>query len=199
MNATKKKILEASLRLFNAHGVAEVSLRNIAEAIPISIGNLQYHFRKREEIIEALYHQLVERIDAVFVPEGEDLLAAALQVPVLLFQAFSDYPFFFIDFVGITRNHPKIKKHYADLSKRRKQEFLAVINQLVEKGILRKEELVGEYHSLYQRIELISNFWFSAQLIQREQIPSTAAADYAQQIKMCMYPYLIGEAKSFLP
>ena len=34
-----------------------------------------------------------------------------------------------------------------------------------------------------------------AQLIQREQIPTTVAADYAQQIKMCMYPYLTGERK----
>ena len=48
---TKEKILNASLKLYNSKGVSNVSLRAIADEVGISVGNLQYHFKKREEIV----------------------------------------------------------------------------------------------------------------------------------------------------
>ena len=63
MITTKQKILSQSLHLFNSHGVSNVSLRMIADQSGISVGNLQYHFKKREDIIEALYFQLVENLN----------------------------------------------------------------------------------------------------------------------------------------
>ena len=65
MANTKDKILKTSVRLFNENGLTNVSLRSIADDMKISVGNLQYHFKKREEIINALYFQMVEDIDAV--------------------------------------------------------------------------------------------------------------------------------------
>ena len=64
MSETKLKIIKQALLLFNNNGTANVSLRAIAKETGISIGNLQYHFKKREDIIEALYFQLVDKIDA---------------------------------------------------------------------------------------------------------------------------------------
>ncbi|HED09125.1 MAG TPA: TetR/AcrR family transcriptional regulator, partial [Caldithrix abyssi] len=63
MKDTREKILHTALTLFNRQGLPRVTLRAIAKEMGISQGNLNYHYKKRDEIIEALYFQLVARID----------------------------------------------------------------------------------------------------------------------------------------
>ncbi|MEG0377454.1 MAG: TetR/AcrR family transcriptional regulator [Eubacterium sp.] len=50
----KQDILTAAKRLFNAHGYNQVSMRNIADSLGISVGNLTYHYKKKEELVEAV-------------------------------------------------------------------------------------------------------------------------------------------------
>ena len=66
MSETKLKIIKQALHLFNNNGTSNVSLRAIAKETGISIGNLQYHFKKREDIIEALYFQLVDKNNSIY-------------------------------------------------------------------------------------------------------------------------------------
>ena len=61
---TKERILEAARILFNQHGSDEISTRQIAAELGISHGNLCYHFARKEDIIEALYKQLAEAMNA---------------------------------------------------------------------------------------------------------------------------------------
>lgn len=56
---TKQKILQQALQLFNENGLSNVSLREISEAMDISVGNLQYHFKKREDIVEGLFDEFL--------------------------------------------------------------------------------------------------------------------------------------------
>jgi len=58
--AIKTKILETANQLFNQQGYNNVSMRDIANALQISVGNLTYHYKKKEELVEAaiaLQHQ----------------------------------------------------------------------------------------------------------------------------------------------
>ncbi len=52
---TRDKILEKALVLFNERGTAAVTTNHIASAMGISPGNLYYHFRNREEIIQNIF------------------------------------------------------------------------------------------------------------------------------------------------
>ena len=53
---TRDRILEKALVLFNEKGTAAVTTNHIASAMGISPGNLYYHFRNREEIIQDIFN-----------------------------------------------------------------------------------------------------------------------------------------------
>lgn len=50
----KSEILVKARELFNTNGYNEVSMRNIADALGISVGNLTYHFKRKEDLVEAV-------------------------------------------------------------------------------------------------------------------------------------------------
>lgn len=192
---TKQKILTTSLRLFNARGISSVSLRDIAYEVGISVGNLQYHFKKREDIIEALYFQLVDKINRILFIDYDNLLKSFFDTSVKIFSIIYEYHFFLLDFVTITRNNKKIKTHYAELSKQREKQFFQVVEVFIKTGLFRGELLKNEYLSLFKRIEVISNFWFSSIFIQSDVLTKDSIQEYSLLISQSIYPYLTKEAE----
>lgn len=57
MGCTRDTILETARSLFNAQGYGHVTLRGVAGALGISVGNLTYHFPKKEDLLRALMEQ----------------------------------------------------------------------------------------------------------------------------------------------
>lgn len=195
MVTTKQKILNKSLKLFNDQGVTKVSLRAIASEVGISVGNLQYHFKKREDIIEELYFQLVEKLDAIFLMSKEDLLPLFFTLSKSIIEILYEYNFFLLDFVAITRKNQKIKKHYSELFKRREAETLNMVSFLINNNLFREELIKNEYRNLFKRIEIISNFWFSSVLIQADNLNKDSIEEYSLLIRQSIYPYLTPEGK----
>lgn len=70
--STRFRILEACRALFNERGPAEVTTAEIAQAVGISEGNLHYHFRRKQEIVTALFADFREALD--HMPAGEDVI-----------------------------------------------------------------------------------------------------------------------------
>jgi len=52
---TRERILQTSLALFNALGLAAVSTHRIAAELEMSPGNLHYHFKTKASIVERLF------------------------------------------------------------------------------------------------------------------------------------------------
>src|SRR5271169_3138544 len=59
--ATRERILEVSLELFNEQGYDKTSLREIAERLGVTKAALYYHFERKEDLLLELHlrlHQL---------------------------------------------------------------------------------------------------------------------------------------------
>ena len=62
---TRERILDVSLALFNSEGEANQTSVDIANALDMSPGNLYYHFKGKEPIIEALFDRFEEEMKII--------------------------------------------------------------------------------------------------------------------------------------
>ncbi len=187
---TRDRILEVALKLFNNYGLPKVTLRSISKEMGISQGNLNYHFKKREDIIEALYFQLVEKIDKRMLEPELIGLQLLFNVSTHIMQCSFEYRFFLLDFVQIVRENSTIKKHYAGLVAHREGQFEGVFQQLVEGGIMRPEKFNKEYHNLYKRFHILGDFWISSAEIVNDKVSRKNISEYSILIFQAIFPYL---------
>ncbi|PHR30310.1 MAG: hypothetical protein COA38_10765 [Fluviicola sp.] len=197
MKNTKDHILKTALDLFNADGLSKVTLRTIANKMGISQGNLSYHYKKREEIIEALYFQLVGKVDEnMSKGEGGTVgLQTMFGMSAVMMENLFEYRFFMLDFVQIMRESDKIRTHFLQLTKIREEQFSMLFSGLIEKGILRKEVLPNEYLFLYKRIQILGDFWISSAQITKPRLNKKMIKEYSEIINQTIFPYLTGAGK----
>lgn len=113
MNKTKKRILETTIRLFNRDGFANVSLPHISKIVDISLGNLTYHFRKKEELIESIYTLFQEEL--AFITKDYEVLSDLGEMDNQLrdFYEFQQrFKFFYLDLLEIERAYPAIAERH---------------------------------------------------------------------------------------
>ena len=192
MTCTKKRILTTSLSLFNQSGLSQVTLRTIAKEMGISQGNLNYHFKKRHEIIEGLYLELVDNIDQsmTYLDYTTIDLKVMFDMSKIIMTHFYEYRFFMIDFVQIIRSNPFIKNHYLELTKQRDRQFLLLFNALVAENILRKPLIRDEYLNFYKRTQIMGDFWLSSAISTHTKLNPSLIDKYYKLINESIYPYL---------
>lgn len=197
MKKTKEIILDTALEQFNSLGLSQVTLRTIAKKMEISQGNLNYHFKKRDDIIEALYFQLVENIDSSIskIEEHENILEIMFIISQTILSNFFDYRFFLLDFAQIMRENAKIRTHYAELTIQREQQFSMLFKVLIENEIMRKEILPDEYKNLYKRLQILGDFWMSDAVISNDVITKDTVAKYSAILTQAIFPYLTAKGQ----
>ena len=200
MNKTKRKILDTALILLNEQGMSQVSQRTISDHLKISPGNLTYHYKKKTEIIEALYFELVEKMNNAFssFKELSDNLNLLIKSSEGLFDILYQYRFFFIDIVQILRTYETIATHYRQLQEVRKEQFKGMIDQLLEQKIIREEELPNEYEQLYNRVQINFDFYLSYIGVNKLKIESKYLEEQKLSFIYTVYPYLTDLGKKNL-
>lgn len=191
---TKERILENALSQFNELGLSNVSIRSISQALAISPGNLTYHFKNIEAIVEALYLQLV----ATFDQRLAEIHTAAIDMAYLMAQTRAnmltlfEYRFLLLDFPHIARRIPAIQKHFHQLIQVRLFQFKQAFDLLVVQGILQPEPIPGSYKRLIYNLIILNNAWPSDSFLHFEaDYPSGKLIDfYTVQTAHMLLPYL---------
>ena len=103
----KKLILDTARRLYNERGLSNVTIRQIAQEMNISSGNLTYHFEKRGDLVKGIFQDLIS-IESKFLNLYRQTTLNNRQLNNLMkshAKAMFHYRFFWIDFVQVGREN----------------------------------------------------------------------------------------------
>lgn len=164
---TKDKIISKAIEMYNTLGVTNVSSRNLSSELGISHGNLEYHFKTKAVLINAIYSKMSESIAHVY----ED---SELEIdPLVHFQSLLTeleklqvtYLFFNLDLLEISRKFPKVKTKLDITLQLRKQQTSEIINRLIESKYFKEEPFDNCYLQLQHTIRILITFWKSQEEI----------------------------------
>ncbi|GAA3592882.1 TetR/AcrR family transcriptional regulator [Flavivirga amylovorans] len=191
MRNTKKNILSTSKLMFNKKGYSHVTIRMIALKLKISSGNLNYHFKKREDILEALYFEMVSEFDSRIkhLDKKEITLKTIKKDIHLSMQRMIDYRFFWTDLYNLLRQSKKIKTHFEEVYTNRIKGYHFLLDTLVNIGLIQNFEFVYERQFLIERMIGFSNTWIYNSLICNEKINAEYIDLQSDNLLYMLYPY----------
>lgn len=199
--STKRKILDSALQLFNNQGIPNVSMREIADAAAISPGNLTYHFKRKNEIVDTLYYEFFENLPTVGttqMPEPRELLERLLTPDLDAVEITIQYRFIVFDHNELMTGYPEIKGHFLEVMGARKIELTQFFQYLTSCHLLVPESIAGEYDLLARRQLIIDYFWMNDPGIDRRQVTIDDFICSYDVIKAGLWPYICAEVKSEL-
>ncbi|MDX2283429.1 MAG: TetR/AcrR family transcriptional regulator [Bacteroidia bacterium] len=173
---TKQRILDAAIRCFNRSGIAGTRLQHIAdEAEGMSVGNMAYHYRTKELIVQAIWEQLRQ--------EQEGLMAEFRVLPLFedlerqmrsQFQIQQRYRFFYQDTLDVLRSYPAIaalhRRHWAW----QEQQLRLMFRFNVSRGAFAPEQAEGQHD------RLAALYWAQAETwLYRQELLGLDAGSFA--------------------
>lgn len=167
---TKDRILQVSLDLFNLYGEPNVTTIDIANEMDISPGNLYYHYRNKDDIINELFARFEEEISSVLeVPFHEEITAVDGWMYVhMVFEAISHFRFLYRDLANILGRSDKLLTHFNRVLDKKLNAAKAVFTMLRELGIMALSD--DELSALAGNIVVTTTYWINYEHIRNKTI-----------------------------
>lgn len=132
----KQDILDAGRRLFSEKGFNNTSMRDIAAALNISVGNLTYHYKKKEDLIEAILLQDYQHY------KKPELLRSLSDLNGLLIRSMeqrASRPYYFRDYDQLAQICPTVYQMQRSVLNDLNDVLTRSFQGLVSSGSLKKE------------------------------------------------------------
>ncbi len=157
--STKKRIIQASIDLFNEHGEQNISTNHIAAHLEISPGNLYYHFKNKTDILRHIFDLYREHLQTRFIPldRNKDILEQLVAYVDSLFDLMWQFHFFYDNLDDILARDPELKKEYIALQDNLSEQVKAVLVGLKHSQIIDIDD--EDIPDLAHSIKLMSSFW----------------------------------------
>lgn len=192
MKKINQTILSKALEMFNKYGVSAVSIRQIATEIGISHSNLIYHYKTKQDIIEALHGELLQK--AILLNEetkkNENFIAELLHSTLKGFSILFDYRFLMIDLNQIMRENENLRQIFLKVETARRAMYKETIEKAIETGYMREALYKDEYIDFIQHIKIFSDSWISSATIYDNKEKDEIIKKYANLFTKLFYPYL---------
>jgi len=188
---TKDKIIYKAIEMYNNLGITNVSSRNISTELGISHGNLEYHFKTKSILLNAIYSKMSEGIAPVYEDPDthEDLLVHFQNLLSELEKLQQTYLFFNLDIMEISRKFPEVKNKLDDTLFLRKRQTSVIIKNLIESNNFKEEPFEGCYLRLQHTIRILITFWKSQEEI-LVSFPSLKKDEMSLHIWSLLIPHL---------
>jgi len=197
---TVERILETSLRLFNDQGEAHVTTGMIAGALDMSPGNLYYHFRNKDQIVERLFRRFAERVE-VDPPPLADAARAIEDLWLylhLMLEAIWEFRFLYRNLDDLLARNRRLREPFNRILERKRRMVVALCEGLVRAGAMRAG--AQEIRVLAMNVLLVASYWLNFQAVRgrREAASAEDLGEGAYQVLALVSPYLQGEARHHL-
>lgn len=191
---TPDRIRDAALALFNEYGEPNVTTNRIADELDISPGNLHYHFRTKQRLVEGLFSSFERRM--LDLLGGETIERADVEDAWLflhlVFETIVEFRFVYRDLNELCGAYPEIGRRMRAILKLSMQTADDLLRGLERNGQFQADAIAREL--LVRNIVLISSYWLSFdQALEPEQAPRADRA--ALQVMSLVSPFLQGEAR----
>lgn len=198
---TRERILESSLRLFNEFGEPNVTTTVIAEALAISPGNLYYHFRNKDDIVNSIFAQFegeINRMLAVPADRRPNMEDVWLYLH-LMFELVWRYRFFYRDLSDLLSRNRTLELQFKKILAHK----IKVAQQLCE-GMRSDDALEAsdlEINALASNMVVVATYWLSYEYVQNprkyteQQAITDALARGCHQTLSLIGPYLRGDTR----
>src|SRR5580698_1253546 len=198
---TRERILELSLKLFNDIGEPNVTTTTIAEEMEISPGNLYYHFRNKDDIINSIFAQFEQQIQKrLRFPDDHRPTIDEMWSYLQYMADFTwTYRFLYRDLNDLLARNRTLETHFKQIIGHKVRFARDLCEILVDDGemIATAEEIAV----ISTNIGVIATYWLSYQFVMnprqyndQEAIRKELHASSRHIISM-MAPYLRGRSR----
>ena len=196
---TRERILELSLRLFNDFGEPNISTTVIADEMKISPGNLYYHFRNKDDIVNSIFANFESEISHLLAaPDGrKPTIEDVWHYLHRMFELVWRYRFFYRDLSDLLSRNRTLELQFKQIFEHK----ISVAKELCER--LRRDQSLqaddAEIEMLSANMVVVATYWLSYEYVQnpRHYTEPQAMADSlargCYQVLSLLAPYLRGE------
>ena len=186
---TRDRILLCTLELFNDQGEPNVTTLDIANELDISPGNLYYHFKGKEALIEELLEHFIDQTSDLLSLQSkpEDLSPEDYWLFLhLIFESIFTYRFLFQDLSNLMGRYASIRRDMQVWLQALRESLGALLGALRDQGHLHADDAGVE--RLLDALCQTFLFWLDYQRVARRNDENASLA--VQQVLGLMLPYL---------
>lgn len=200
---TRDRILDTSLRLFNDEGEAHTTTIDIADEMDISPGNLYYHFKGKDQIIEELFQQFQVALgQTLHAPLAEPLHKHQGRIEdnwyylYVVLEELYQYRFLYHNLDDLLRRYPKLVRGFRRIVGLKRAALAAIIDSLLDQSLL--EIPATQHDALVENMALQLTYWLNYdRLLRDERDAELCIHQGVLQLLTMIAPYLGEEQLDF--
>ena len=188
---TRDRILDVSLDLFNEEGEAGQSAVDIANALDMSPGNLYYHFKGKEPIIEALFDRF--EVEMQIILNGTHGTITSIEdnwvFTYIVLEEIYDFRFFYRNLGQLLNQYPSLGVRFRKVLAMKRQAIENVLSGLEKQGFLEVEKPLRG-HLIDQMLATLT-VWLSLDVIEgKHKNGPQLIHDTVLQFMLLTVPYM---------
>jgi AcrR family transcriptional regulator len=197
---TRKRILSTCQALFNERGPGDVTTAEIAAAVGINEGNLYYYFKRKEQILEALFTAFEDALRAAASAASLDSKDPDRYAGYLSgwFNLMWEWRFFYRDSALVHRLSPSLRPRVLELTRFGQGEIRLVVERQIREGLLRATP--EQVERLIVNGWIVATYWIDY-LRSRHGVSEITRAEIdwgALQVMSLFQPYLTSTGAAVL-
>lgn len=194
---TKGLIKTTALALFNEHGSGKISANVIAEHCGISKGNLHYHYRTKDDLVEALFDDIDGEVAVSWwQDENQPTVRHMAEMFERQLELIWRYRFFYREMATLVRQAPELHRRVREQREARIEKVLQFFEALVDAGVIKKPRSRESLRYLVVISWIFSDNWLNFIELQDEGEDSEVINTGYDVIVELLYPYLTDTARA---